>query len=769
MNRGDVIMYRILIMTAACMMILTGITNAQFTKENYEAVYDSIREIRPDFERSLKADSFEFSMDVATFYLDEGNISFLNTVAGRTIGFCFNGEGRCHLEGPTPVERFSINKFTGEEEFDKEFEDAAFFFSNDLYERFFSQWDTSPAEESGKAKSKLKRFLGKLKDYEIDLASFMIPKLYTSQENPSMLAIFDTGDDFVYLYDPTSTESVKLVEFKSVMGHQVVETITRFFPQEHYHSGKNMYEREQVDQAYPRHYDINTTIKKNTDLIAECRLIFESNQDSLICLWFDHTDQIDMDSVTTADGTHLAIDKFEEDDAYFTAVFFNRPLMKGEYDTLMFYYESGDVIKKSVWGDFYLLAPAGWYPELGFRNKATFTLSYRTPEWLRFLSCGEKVKDSVDGDWRYTVWENNNPIQVVGFNYGWFDSLTVNEPGLPEIKVFRSDASHQGRLFGPDMLDVTAKDVTAAVEFCTKVYCDYPHDRLLVTEIPLAHGQSFPGLLHLGWGSFESDDRGKGFEMDAFRAHEVTHQWWPTIVHFKSYHDQWMSEGFAEYTAAWFVQAKDGDNERFLKLLDDWKDIITEKGSMYRGVWSEGSEAGPIWLGGRLASTESEDYTTLVYTKGAYVLHMLRMILHDYNTHSDENFKRMMQHFVRAYAGRKASTHDFQELTERYFGMDMGWFFDQWIFGTETPKYKPEYEVLEENGQYIVQATIKTEDVPEDFKMVVPLVVEFENDSHTILKFWVKGHETVYRSKPMPYKPKDFTFNPYKAVLCHVD
>ncbi len=762
-------MNRIIILITACFLVMTGIARAQFTKENYETVYDSIRELQIDFERSVDVSDFVLTMDAAAFTLEEGTITFLHKVADRTIAFYFKGKGICNLVGPTPVEKFSIEKFTGEEEFNEEFDDAVFFFSNDLYQQHFSQWETQQSDESSKAKSRVKRFLNKLKDYSIDLASYMIPKLYTSQENPYLLAIFDTGDDFVFQYDPTSTESVELVEFKSVMGHQVIETITRFFPGEHYQSGKDMYEREQIDQAYPLHYDINTTIEQNTDLIAECRLVFESNQDSLIRLWFNHSDQIDMDSVKTSDGAHLAFDKFEEDDAYFSTVFFDRPLLRGEIDTLIFYYESGDVIKKSVWGDFYLLAPAGWYPELGFRNKATFRLTYRTPEWLRFLSCGDKVKDSVDGDWRYTVWENNDPIQVVGFNYGWFDSLTVNEPGLPEIKVFRSDASHQGRLFGPNMLDVTAEDVTAAVEFCTRVYGNYPYDRLLVTEIPLAHGQSFPGLLHLGWASFERDDRDKGFEMDAFRAHETAHQWWPTAVHFKSYHDQWMSEGFAEYTAAWFVQAKDGDNKRFLKLLDDWNDIITQKGSLYTGSWSEGSEAGPIWLGVRLASTESQDYGTLVYTKGAYVLHMLRMMLHDYDNHTDDNFVRMMQHFVKAYSGKKASTRDFQDLTERYFGMDMGWFFDQWIFNTEIPRYKPEYEVLEEDGNYIVQATIKTEDVPEDFKMVVPLVVEFENDSHTILKFWVKGHETVYRSKPMPYKPKNFILNPYKAVLCHVD
>ncbi len=762
-------MYRYLVMTAVCLLIFSGIVNAQqYTKEHYDELYDSIWNVKQDFERSIPVSDFEFSMDAATFNFKEGDIIFLNTVAGHEIGFYFEGKATCNLVGPTPVEKFSIKKFTGKEDFNYDFDYAVFFISEDLFNKYFSGMSTSPSKESGKTKSKLKGFLDKLEDYAIDVGSAMIPKLYTSKENPYMLCLIDGGKKYVYEYDPTSTESVKLIQLDRKMGLTVSQTITQFFPQEHYQSGGNPYQRDQVDQALPMYYDIDITLEKNTDLVAECKLIYQAVEDSLLCVWFSHSSAFNTDSVKTSDGTSLATDKFKKDDASFTTVFLDKPLMNGEIDTLTFYYKSGDMIKKSPWGDFYLLSPSGWYPHLGYRNKATFTISYKSPEWLTLLSCGEKVKDSVDGDWRYTVWDVNDPVQGIGFNYGWFDSLDYHEDNLPEVKVYRSDASHAGRLFGKDMLETTAKDVEAALQFCINVYGPYPHDKLIVTEIPLSHGQSFPGFLHLAWSSFESDAKGKGFEMDAFRAHEVAHQWWPTIVHFKSYHDQWMSEGFAEYTSAWFMQAKDGDNKRFLKMLKDWKDNITQKGGGYTGIWSEGSNAGPIWLGYRLASTKSEDYTVLVYIKGAYVLHMLRMMLHDYDTHSDSKFIDMMQSFVREYAGRKASTGDFEKLTERYFGMDMNWFFDEWIYGTAIPKYKAKYEVLEENGQYVVQATIKQEDVPDDFKMVVPLVVEFDN-SYTVLKFWVDGPETVYKSKPLPYKPKNFILNPYNAVLCHVD
>ena len=125
-----------------------------------------------------------------------------------------------------------------------------------------------------------------------------------------------------------------------------------------------------------------------------------------------------------------------------------------------------------------------------------------------------------------------------------------------------------------------------------------------------------------------------------------------------------------------------------------------------------------------------------------------------------------MKTYARAYQGKRASTRNFQKLVDRAFNMDMSWFFDQYVFGHEIPEYDTDFDYVEENGKYHVFGTIRQEKVPENWKMVVPLVVEFENDTHTLLKFWVEGPLTEYKSPPLPYKPRKIIFNPYKAVLC---
>lgn len=753
--------------TLICLMLLPLQLKGDYSKQEYDSLHNEIKAINLDFESAFDISDFEFNWDAAGFDLESGTGFLLEAIHGKRLGFYFEGEGKIHLEAPTPVEKFSIKKFAKDEVFDHEFKKALFIYSPDVHDSLFGGFDYYTGSEKREPVSDVKKYIDKLLDVGLDMPAEIIPRLLSSAESPYLLAIIKAKHKtYYFLYDPTQTESVKIYQEKRLYGFNMLQTITSFFPRSHYETSEEPYEREQVEIVTPLHYDINTAIEKNTDIHCVCNLTLRSNRDSLWGLFFDHSYELEMDSVKRSDGTELFFSKLEDFGS--TRILFNRPLMLDDTSMFVFYYHSKDVIKKSAWGDFFNRAPVGWYPRIGYLLPATYKLSFRSPEWLTFLCVGDKILDTASGDWRYTEWVSPQPIYVVSFNYGLFDSLVLSEPNLPTVKVYRSDAAHAGRLFGSDMLEVTGMDVMAALQFCDANFSAYPYREMVVTEIPyFARGQSFPGFLHLGWLSFEQDFSTKRDQADAFRAHEVSHQWWGHIVGWDSYHDQWLSEGFAEYTSAWFMQSKDGNNKRFLDMLEAWKDQITEKGGGTGLAWQEGSDAGPVWLGYRLSSTKSNDYYNLVYAKGGYVMHMLRMLLFDYNQNSDQRFMELMRDFVRTYSGKKASTTDFKNLTEKHIGIDMDWFFDQWVFSIDIPTYRNEYEVLEENGQYIVKAYIKQEDVPDDFKMVVPLVVEFENKSHTVLKFWVEGPETVYTSKPLPYKPEKFIFNPYKAVLCH--
>jgi aminopeptidase N len=57
--------------------------------------------------------------------------------------------------------------------------------------------------------------------------------------------------------------------------------------------------------------------------------------------------------------------------------------------------------------------------------------------------------------------------------------------------------------------------------------------------------------------------------------HEVAHQWWGHIVGWASYHDQWISEGFSDFSASLFLQYTEGGKlDKYLKFWENQRKAI---------------------------------------------------------------------------------------------------------------------------------------------------------------------------------------------------
>jgi aminopeptidase N len=155
-----------------------------------------------------------------------------------------------------------------------------------------------------------------------------------------------------------------------------------------------------------------------------------------------------------------------------------------------------------------------------------------------------------------------------------------------------------------------------------------------------------------------------------FLAHEVAHQWWGQGVGWKNYHEQWLSEGFAQYFAALYA-ARDRGDELFRGMLRQMRRWAIEQ-----------SDQGPVYLGYRLGHIKGEGrvFRALVYNKGAMVLHMLRRMVGD-----DKFFEGLRQFYV-TWKFRKAGTDDFRRVMEKTSGLDLVPFFDGWIYGSAVPE-----------------------------------------------------------------------------------
>jgi Peptidase family M1 domain len=154
-----------------------------------------------------------------------------------------------------------------------------------------------------------------------------------------------------------------------------------------------------------------------------------------------------------------------------------------------------------------------------------------------------------------------------------------------------------------------------------------------------------------------------------FIAHELAHQWWGQAVGWKNYHEQWLSEGFAQYFAALYAERERGP-EQFAAVLRQMR------------RWAiETSPQGPVYLGYRLGHLKEDGrvFRALVYNKGAMVLHMLRRLM------GDESFFAGLRDFYATWRYEKAGTDDFRVAMEKAGGRPLERFFERWIHSAAIP------------------------------------------------------------------------------------
>ena len=405
------------------------------------------------------------------------------------------------------------------------------------------------------------------------------------------------------------------------------------------------------------------------------------------------------------------------------------------------------------------------------------SLTYRVPEGFRVASGSTLIDEDVVDDTRIMRWVSDNPVASMSFNFGRFNVTEAEYDGPTGITVYE-DRTRRG--FAPGNRAKTLADLTGALDTYTDYFGPYPFDSLLVTETPTYNGLAFPGLVLLSFQAFGELHTGVA---TLFRAHEVAHQWWGIATEFKDYRDQWLSEGFSEYSAALFALNGLNREDQFLEVLGAWRNDVLGKIDMGQGLGrhygftpaamrdSDGHESGPLVAGYRLSSGDTPfDYRMLVYEKGAFVLHMIRMLLTELETGDDTRFRDLMRRFVADHRDEPASTDAFEAAVAEALGEPMDWFFDQWVYGIDVPTYRPDLEVSRSGDPelpYVYRGTIEQEDVPDGFAMPVPILFRFDDRPPIAHRVWVNA-DTVDVEIPLPAEPSGIEFNYHHGVLADV-
>jgi aminopeptidase N len=163
-----------------------------------------------------------------------------------------------------------------------------------------------------------------------------------------------------------------------------------------------------------------------------------------------------------------------------------------------------------------------------------------------------------------------------------------------------------------------------------------------------------------------------------------------------------------------------------------------------------------------------------VYPKGAYVLHMLRMLMREDKT-GDQDFMAMMRDYVATYQDRNPSSEDFKAVVEKHMkpvldlegNQRIDWFYRDWIYGTDLPKYRLDYSLKAgDGGKVTFTGKIAQSGVSSDFRMRVPIYFDFDGKWVKVGTVGLAGNATSPEMAiNLPKRPKRVSLNANHDVL----
>ncbi len=243
--------------------------------------------------------------------------------------------------------------------------------------------------------------------------------------------------------------------------------------------------------------------------------------------------------------------------------------------------------------------------------------------------------------------------------------------------------------------------------------------------------------------------RQQTFFSDLLHAHEAAHQWWGNIVTPAEYHDDWLMESLANYSALLYLEKRKG--ARVVdSILEDYRQKLLEKDEEGNTLES----AGPVVQGTRLEGA----WIPVIYGKGTWILHMLRRQL------GDEAFLRMLSALRREYEDKSIGTEEFRIFCARFLppratDPKLETFFDQWVYGTGIPALKLTSSLKPRRATGILT---QTETDPE-FAAEVPLEIQM-GKGRTIARTVTAASEPVAFDLPLPAQPTKVSID-YRSIL----
>jgi hypothetical protein len=331
----------------------------------------------------------------------------------------------------------------------------------------------------------------------------------------------------------------------------------------------------------------------------------------------------------------------------------------------------GDFLVHPHGDNFWLLGTGSWFPQPPLGGLYyTWHATVKAPKPFVPFSSGKTVSRRSEGAFNIVETEIDQPVQFAVVLAGDYSFEEESREGITirvatyALKNARAMKQLRGLAF--DIID-----------YYQRFLGPFPFSEFQILEIDsLGFGQAPPGVMFITKEAFnplmgDMNQLFSGGVNERF-AHEIAHQYWGYVVKMPSHEEQWLTEAFAEYSAALFLKEVKG-KATYNSIVSHWKARA-----------SYATDKAPIPLANLVQTpgdpaTHFAIRTGLIYDKGAYLLYTLHKEL------GDDMFLTFLKSYQKSFRWKFGSTKTVAGLLQFLTKKDYTPFFEANYWGTGMP------------------------------------------------------------------------------------
>lgn len=406
------------------------------------------------------------------------------------------------------------------------------------------------------------------------------------------------------------------------------------------------------------------------------------------------------------------------------------------------------ISRKQIWTQGQSTDHRYWIPMYdGLNDKVTTEMKITFDNAYQVLSNGNlvnKKENKADNTitWHYKL-DKPHPNYLMMLAIGDYKVHTMESKRGVKLNLLYypdwEDRVKYAYMYYDEMMDFMEKE-TGVLYPWGKTYSQVPVQEFMYGAMENTTATLFGDFLFVDKRAFE-DGNYVNVNM-----HELAHQWFGDLVTARSAPHHWLQESFATYYGALFEREKFGEDYY----------ALVRSNQMYNALRASRNDDFPI--------AHSQAGSARNYPKGAVVLAMLRNII------GDEEFQKSIQHYLNRHAFKNAVSSDLLYAFHETLGVDLDWFWEQWIYKGGEPHYKISYEQKQRNNKSFTD--INVEQIHEQkpsiglFKMPIVFQVHYADGTFDEQKAWVQNQTDLISIANPQNKEIDFVlFDPNNEVL----